>query len=52
MAQYRLPLVGAWAYSQTEWQDLFMVPTHMSMIHEAMAGARWARDVVKPKTTG
>ena len=52
LAQYRLPAVGTWAYSQTEWQDPFMFPTHMSMIHEAMAGANWVRNVVKPKTYG
>jgi len=39
LKQYHLPYIGAWAYSQTEWQDPFMFPTHMSMIHEAMAGA-------------
>jgi len=52
LAQYRLPLVGTWAYSQTEWRDPFMFPTHMSMIHEAMAGAHWAADVIRPKTYG
>jgi substrate-binding family protein len=52
LQQYHLPYVGAWAYSQTEWQDPFMFPTHMSMIHEAMAGAHWAVDVIKPKTYG
>ncbi|HEX3614413.1 MAG TPA: ABC transporter substrate-binding protein [Sporichthyaceae bacterium] len=50
--QYGLPYVGSWAYSQTEWQDPYMFPTHMSMIHEAMAGAYWVRDVIKPKTYG
>ncbi len=50
LAQYKLPYVGAWAYSQTEWQDPYMFPTHMSMIHEAMAGAQWAKNVIKPKT--
>ena len=29
-----------------------MFPTHMSMIHEAMAGANWVKNVVKPKTYG
>jgi hypothetical protein len=29
-----------------------MFPTHMSMIHEAMAGAHWAADVIHPKTYG
>ncbi|MGQ0845703.1 MAG: ABC transporter substrate-binding protein, partial [Sporichthyaceae bacterium] len=48
----KLPYVGSWAYSQTEWQDPYMFPTHMSMIHEAMAGANWVRDVIKPKTYG
>ena len=52
LKQYKLPYVGAWAYSQTEWQDPYMFPTHMSMIHEAMAGANWAKNVVKPKTYG
>jgi ABC-type branched-subunit amino acid transport system substrate-binding protein len=52
LAQAHLPYVGAWAYSQTEWQDPFMFPTHMSMIHEAMAGAHWAANVIKPKTYG
>jgi ABC-type branched-subunit amino acid transport system substrate-binding protein len=52
LKQYKLPYVGAWAYSQTEWQDPYMFPTHMSMIHEAMAGAHWAKDVIKPKTYG
>jgi ABC-type branched-subunit amino acid transport system substrate-binding protein len=52
LKQYHLPYVGAWAYSQTEWQDPFMFPTHMSMIHEAMAGAHWAVNVIKPKTYG
>jgi ABC-type branched-subunit amino acid transport system substrate-binding protein len=50
--QYGLPYVGSWAYSQTEWQDPFMFPAHMSMIHEAMAGAHWVANVVKPKTYG
>jgi hypothetical protein len=52
LKHYKLPYVGAWAYSQTEWQDPYMFPTHMSMIHEAMAGANWVRDVIKPKTYG
>jgi hypothetical protein len=52
LKQYHLPYVGAWAYSQTEWQDPFMFPTHMSMIHEAMAGAHWAANVIKPKAYG
>ncbi|MBV9821645.1 MAG: ABC transporter substrate-binding protein, partial [Actinobacteria bacterium] len=52
LKQYHLPYVGAWAYSQTEWQDPFMFPSHMSMIHEAMAGAHWAVNVIKPKTYG
>ncbi len=52
LAQYKLPAVGTWAYSQTEWQDPYMFPTHMSMIHEAIAGANWVRNVVKPKTYG
>ncbi|HEY3603483.1 MAG TPA: ABC transporter substrate-binding protein [Sporichthyaceae bacterium] len=50
--QYHLPYVGSWAYSQTEWQDPYMFPTHMSMIHEAMAGAHWVANVVHPKTYG
>jgi hypothetical protein len=29
-----------------------MFPTHMSMIHEAMAGAYWVKNAVKPKTYG
>jgi len=52
LRQYGLPYVGSWAYSQTEWQDPFMFPTHMSMIHEAMAGAYWVRNVIRPKTYG
>ena len=52
LKQYHLPYVGAWAYSQTEWQDPYMFPTHMSMVHEAMAGAAWVRDTVKPHTYG
>jgi hypothetical protein len=52
LKQYKLPYVGAWAYSQTEWQDPYMFPSHMSMIHEAMAGANWAKNVIKPKTYG
>jgi hypothetical protein len=52
LKQYHMPYVGAWAYSQTEWQDPFMFPTHMSMIHEAMAGAHWAVNVIHPKTYG
>jgi hypothetical protein len=52
LKQYKLPSVGQWAYSQTEWQDPYMFPTHMSMIHEAMAGAQWAKTVIKPKTYG
>jgi ABC-type branched-subunit amino acid transport system substrate-binding protein len=52
LQQYKLPYVGSWAYSQTEWQDPFMFPTHMSMIHEAMAGAHWVANVIKPKTYG
>jgi hypothetical protein len=52
LKQHKLPYIGAWAYSQTEWQNPYMFPTHMSMIHEAMAGANWAKNVVKPKTYG
>jgi ABC-type branched-subunit amino acid transport system substrate-binding protein len=52
LAQYKLPAIGTWAYSQTEWQDPYMFPTHMSMIHEAMAGAQWVKNVIKPKTYG
>jgi hypothetical protein len=52
LKQDHLPYVGAWAYSHTEWQDPFMFPTHMSMVHEAMAGANWAKDVIHPKTYG
>jgi len=52
LKQYGLPAFGTWAYSQTEWQDPFMFPTHMSMIHEAMAGANWAKNVIQPKTYG
>jgi hypothetical protein len=52
LAQYKLPAIGTWAYSQTEWQDPYMFPTHMSMIHEAMANANWVKNVVKPKTYG
>jgi ABC-type branched-subunit amino acid transport system substrate-binding protein len=52
LAQYKLPSVGVWAYSQTEWQDPYMFPTHMSMIHEAMANAQWVKNVIKPKTYG
>ncbi|HUR73003.1 MAG TPA: ABC transporter substrate-binding protein [Sporichthya sp.] len=52
LAQYRIPAIGTWAYSQTEWQDSYMFPTHMSMIHEAMAGAQWVKNVIRPKTYG
>ena len=52
LQQYKMPAVGMWAYSQTEWQDPYMFPTHMSMIHEAMANAHWVKNVVKPKTYG
>ena len=52
LAQYRLPAIGTWAYSQTEWQDPYMFPTHMSMVHEAMANAQWVKNVIKPKTYG
>jgi len=52
LKQYHMPAIGTWAYSQTEWQDPFMFPTHMSMIHEAMAGAHWVANVIQPKTYG
>jgi len=52
LKQYGLPAFGEWAYSQTEWQDPYMFPTHMSMIHEAMAGGHWVVNNVKPKTYG
>jgi uncharacterized protein YvpB len=52
LKQFQLPSFGEWAYSQTEWQDPYMFPTHMSMIHEAMAGAHWAVNVIHPKTYG
>jgi len=52
LKQYKLPYMGAWAYSQTEWQDPYMFPTHMSMVNEAFSGAQWARQVVNPKTYG
>ncbi|HZE67805.1 MAG TPA: ABC transporter substrate-binding protein [Sporichthyaceae bacterium] len=50
LKQFQLPSFGEWAYSQTEWQDPYMFPTHMSMIHEAMSGANWAKNVIQPKT--
>jgi hypothetical protein len=52
LKQFGLPAFGTWAYSQTEWQDPFMFPTHMSMIHEAMAGGHWAVNVIHPHTYG
>jgi ABC-type branched-subunit amino acid transport system substrate-binding protein len=52
LRQYRRPMVGGWAYSQTEWQDPWMFPTHMSMLHEALANANWVRDTIHPKTYG
>jgi ABC-type branched-subunit amino acid transport system substrate-binding protein len=52
LAKYKMPMVGGWAYSQTEWQDPWMFPTHMSMLNEAFAGASWVRDVIKPKKFG
>jgi hypothetical protein len=52
LKQYHLPAVGTWAYSQTEWQDPFMFPTHMSMVHEAIAGAQWVKNTIHPKTYG
>jgi len=52
LKQYKLPYMGAWAYSQTEWQDPFMFPTHMSMVNEAFSGAQWAKQVIKPATYG
>jgi hypothetical protein len=52
LQEYHLPYIGAWAYSQTEWQDPYMFPTHMSMIHEAMAGAHWVVNTIHPKTYG
>ena len=52
LKQYKLPYMGAWAYSQTEWQDPFMFPTHMSMVNEAFSGAHWVKQVIKPKTYG
>ncbi len=50
--QYKLPYIGSWAYSQTEWQDPYMFPTHMSMVHEATANANWVRNTIRPKTYG
>jgi ABC-type branched-subunit amino acid transport system substrate-binding protein len=50
LAQYKVPAIGTWAYSQTEWQDPYMFPTHMSMIHEAMANANWVKNVIMPQT--
>ncbi len=52
LAQYKVPAIGTWAYSQTEWQDPYMFPTHMSMVHEAMTNAHWVKNVIKPKTYG
>jgi substrate-binding family protein len=52
LKQYALPYVGAWAYSQTEWQDPYMFPAYTSMIHEGIAGGYWAKNVIKPKTYG
>jgi ABC-type branched-subunit amino acid transport system substrate-binding protein len=52
LKRYKIPAVGTWAYSQTEWQDPYMFPTHMSMIHESIAGANWVKNVIKPKTYG
>jgi hypothetical protein len=52
LAANHLPYVGSWAYSQTEWQDPWMFPTHMSMIHEALAGGNWVKNVIHPKTYG
>jgi ABC-type branched-subunit amino acid transport system substrate-binding protein len=52
LKQNKLPYLGAWAYSQTEWQDPYMFPTHMSMVNEAFSGAWWTARVIKPKTYG
>jgi len=52
LSHYQMPLVGAWAYSNSEWTDPFMFPTHMSMLHEASNTGYWVRDVIKPKTYG
>jgi hypothetical protein len=52
LAQGKVPYLGTWAYSQTEWQDPYMFPAHMSMIHEAMAGANWVKSMIRPKTYG
>ncbi len=52
LKQFHLPYFGAWAYSQTEWQDPFMFPTHMSMVNEAFSGAHWVANVIHPKTYG
>src|SRR5690606_6722038 len=52
LAQYRIPAIGTWAYSQTERQDSYMFPTTTSMLHEVMASAHWVKTVIKPKTYG
>jgi ABC-type branched-subunit amino acid transport system substrate-binding protein len=52
LARYKIPLVGAWAYTHTEWGDPWSFATHTSMLHEANAGAEWVAQVIKPKTFG
>lgn len=52
LAKYQMPLVGAWAYSQTEWDDPWMFPTHMSMQHESSNTGIWVAQHIKPKTYG
>lgn len=52
LQRYKLPLIGAWAYSYTEWLDPWMFPTHMSMLNEAKSGAHWVAKRIKPQTYG
>ena len=46
LAHYQVPLVGAWSYANSEWEDPWMFPTHMSMYHEAHNTGIWVRDVL------
>lgn len=52
LKRMKLPLIGAWAYSYTEWLNPWMFPTHMSMLNEAKANAHWAAKQINPDTYG
>lgn len=48
----QVPWFSSCSLYQVQWDSPWVFPIHMSMQHEATAGGKWVRDILKPKTFG